>query len=107
MLGWLVAGQLGQKALAFGALHSDIHPARWQHLCTGAGHPRVRRARRTTDGRSARQKAQFPPSRPAAPGPARAPGLTRRLFSGSLKERSRKSGLAFVSPRSLPRGWGP
>lgn len=47
VLGWLVAGQLEQKALAFGALHSDIHPARWQHLCTGAGHPRVQRARRT------------------------------------------------------------
>lgn len=57
MLGWLVAGQLGQEALAFGGLHSDIHPASWQHLLRSlrviAGHSRVRTARRTTDRRNA------------------------------------------------------
>lgn len=46
------------------------------------------------------------PLAPQPPGPASSPGLTRRLFSGSLKERSRKSGLAFVSHRALLRRLG-
>ena len=105
VLGWLVAGQLGQKALAFGALHSDIHPARWQHLCTGAGHPRVQRARRTTDGRSV-SEGPVPTLWTRSPRPCPCPRPYQKVIFRKSERKEQKVRTGFCFSQASTRGLG-
>lgn len=93
MQGWQL---LVQELLAHWGLHLALHPA------NSRGLPGIRQG--SVNGRNKSQRARFPAPGSIVPGPFPPPVLTRTLFSGSLKDKSKKSVLVFASYR--PRGLG-
>lgn len=95
MQGWQL---LVQELLAHWGLHLDLHPANSRSL------PGIRQG--SVNGKNKNQRARFPAPGSIVPGPFLPPVLTRTLFSGSLKDKSKKSVLVFASYRPLLGGWG-